>query len=140
MAQKIVVDSSVIVKWLNTTDENNLEEADKLLSDALKNNIEIFAPELAKYEVGNVLLYGKKLSPKETEIPFHVLFVSPTQFIPQSEELAKETFKIASDLGITCYDASFLSVAQQLGASLVTDNIKHQGKTKKIKVVCLKDY
>src|SRR3989344_2177020 len=98
MVPKIVVDSSVIVKWLNITDENDLVKADKILSDALKNKIELLAPELAKYEVGNVLLFSKKLSPKETEIPFHALFVSPIQFVSQSEELAKETFKIADDL------------------------------------------
>jgi len=44
MVQKIVVDSSVMVKWLNTTDEKNLAEADKVFSDSLKNKIEIFAP------------------------------------------------------------------------------------------------
>lgn len=140
MVQKIVVDSSVIVKWLNTTDEKNLIKADKILSDALKNKIELFAPELAKYELGNVLLFSKKLTPEETEIPFHALFVSPIQFIPQSEELAKETFKIADSAGITYYDASFLSLAEQVGALLVTDNIKHQGKSIRVRVIPLQDY
>ena len=64
---KLVVDSSVIVKWLNATDEQNLEEADQILADAIKDNVELIAPELAKYEIGNVLLLKKKLS---TEEPF----------------------------------------------------------------------
>lgn len=140
MPNKIVVDSSVIVKWFNTKDEENLIDADKLLADALKGDIELLAPELAKYEVGNVLLFSKKLLPKETIIPFHAFFASPIQFIPQSEELAKETYEIAFNLGITYYDASFLSVAKQYNATLVTDNTKHQGKASDIKVVSLKDY
>ncbi len=53
---------------------------------------------------------------------------------------AESTYKIGQELNITYYDASFLSVAQQLGASLVTDNIKHQGKSTKVKVIPLKDY
>lgn len=140
MSQKIVVDSSVIVKWLNTIDESDLVSADAVLSDALKSKIELFAPELARYEIGNVLLLRKKLSPKEVEIPLHAFFVFPIKFIPQSEELAKETYRLAFDLKITYYDASFLSLAKQEDAVLITDNIKHQGRTKKIKVICLKDY
>lgn len=142
MVKKLVLDSSIIVKWLNSQDEKNLEKSDKILADALKNEIELLAPELAKYEVGNVLLCRKKLSSSDIEIPLHTLFVSPIQFIPESEELAKETYNIATSLGITYYDASFISLAKRLDATLVTDNIKHQGKAKdpKIKVISLKDY
>lgn len=140
MVKKLVVDSSVIVKWLNTTDEKNLEKSDKLLADALESQVELLAPELAKYEVGNVLLFSKKLSPQDMEIPLHALYVSPIQFIAESEELAKETFDLAFKLGITYYDASFIALAKQENASLVTDNPKHQGKTRKVQVIPLKDY
>lgn len=136
----VVADSSVIVKWINTNDEKNLLAADRILKDARDHKIQLLAPELAKYEVGNTLLYSKRISPGEAQIPFHVLFVSPIQFVPQSEKLAKETFELASSLGITYYDASFLSLAKQYNAVLVTENIKHQGKKSDVKVVALKDY
>ncbi len=51
-----------------------------------------------------------------------------------------ETYKIAQETNITYYDASFMSLAKQLNATLVTDNIKHQGKATDIKVISLKDY
>lgn len=140
MVKKVVVDSSVIVKWLNATNEQDLEKSDQLLADALEGKIKLLAPELAKYEVGNVFLFSKKLSPQDLEIPLHTLFVSPIQFISESEELAKETYILAFNLGITYYDASFLSLAKQYNATLVTDNIKHQGKASDIKVISLKDY
>lgn len=140
MVKKVVVDSSVIVKWLNVTDEKDLEKSDKLLTDALEGKVELLAPELSKYEVGNVLLLGKKLSPQDLKIPLHTLFVSPIQFISESEELAKETYILAFGLGITYYDASFLSLAKAYNATLVTDNIKHQGKASGIKAISLKDY
>lgn len=140
MVKKVVVDSSVIVKWLNTTDEESLEQSDRILADALEDKIKLLAPELAKYEVGNVLLFSKKLLPKDLEIPLHTLFVSPVQFISESEESARETYTLAFDLGVTYYDASFLSLAKQYGATLVTDNVKHQGKTSDIKVISLKEY
>lgn len=135
-----VVDSSIIVKWLNSVDELNLKEADNLLSDALDGKIALIAPELAKYEVGNVLLLKKKLSGEEFEIPLRTLFTVPVKFIPQSELLARETFSVAHQTGVTYYDASFMSLAKLYNATLVTENPKHQGKSKKVKTSSLRDY
>ncbi|OGE26086.1 hypothetical protein A3C26_00005 [Candidatus Daviesbacteria bacterium RIFCSPHIGHO2_02_FULL_39_12] len=42
----LVVDSSVIVKWINQTKEENIEKADEILQSALDGNIELVAPEL----------------------------------------------------------------------------------------------
>ena len=140
MALKLILDSSVIIKLLNSTDEENLEEADKILADALEGKVELIAPELAKYEVGNVLLLSKKLSLKKAAIPIHALFAFPIEFITESEDLARETFSLAESLKITYYDASFLSLTKQYGAILITENIKHQGKSSKIKVIPLAKY
>ncbi len=136
----LVIDSSVIVKWLNATDEQNIEEADKILAKALKGEIELITPELAKYEIGNVLLLKKKLPPNEIDLSIHALYSYPIQFISETENLARETYDLASALKITYYDASFLSLTKRYGATLVTENIKHQGKDPGIKVISLKDY
>ena len=126
MALKLILDSSVIIKLLNSTDEENLEEADKILADALEGKVALIAPELANYEVGNVLLLSKKLSLKKPAIPIHALFAFPIEFITEYEDLARETFSLAESLKITYYDASFLSLTKQYGAILITENIKHQ--------------
>ena len=138
--QKVIIDSSVILKWLSNDNEKYIDVADKILQDAQKGKIELLAPELAKYEVGNVLLYSKKLSPKQARIIFNKFYNLPLSFILESEKLANETYNIASKLEITYYDASFLSLAKQHEAILVTENIKHQGKTAEIKVISLADY
>lgn len=136
----IVIDSSVIIKWLSQDNENLLEEADKILKDVQREHIVLFAPELAKYEVGNVLLFSKNLSPEQAKIVLAKLYNLPLSFVSESEELANQTYTIASDCGITYYDASFISLAKQYGATLITDNIKHQRKDPSIKVIALKDY
>ncbi len=136
----LVIDSSVIIKWLNDTDERNTAEADRILADAIKQKVDLIAPELAKYEIGNVLLLKKKLPPEEIDIILHALYSYPIQFIPESEKLANDTFSIGSELGITYYDAAFISLAKQFEATLITENIKHQGKATDIKVVSLSDY
>ncbi|MBU3979235.1 type II toxin-antitoxin system VapC family toxin [Patescibacteria group bacterium] len=136
----MVIDSSVIVKWLNQKDEENMGKADQILQDTRVGKIELIAPELAKYEVGNVLLKGKQLTPQEADISVETMYALPITFITDSRDLSREAFLIAYNYGITYYDASFLSLAKLYNATLVTANAKHQGRAKDIDVVSLRDY
>ncbi len=136
----LVIDTSVFVKWINKNREENLEIADKILQDVKAGQIELIAPELVKYEVGNVLLKGKQLTPQQAYISIGTAYSIPVTFIPESEESARETFSLAYEHGVTYYDASFLSLAKQYNAILVTDNIKDQSKKADIQVISLKDY
>lgn len=138
--QKLVIDSSVIVKWLNRQDEERLAQADKIMRDAQAKEAILLAPELAKYEVGNALLLRKRLSAADARITMDVLLNLPIQFVTQSPELSHQTYAIARETNTTYYDATFMALAQQEDAVLVTDNIKHQGKATDIHVTALKDY
>lgn len=138
--QKLVIDSSVIVKWLNQQDEERLVQADKILKDTEEDRVTLLVPELAKYEIGNALLIRKKLSINEAVITFNTLFTFPIQFVVLSEDLAHETYKIAQEANITYYDASFIALAKQENAKLITDNPKHQAKLASILVKPLAEY
>jgi len=140
MNQKTVVDSSVIIKWLNTDNEQNLEEADLLLHQAKEGKIELVAPELAKYEVGNVLLKGKQLTPQQAMTSLGTVYSLPLTYIPDSKELSKDSYSLAYKAGITYYDASFVSLANSLGASLVTANPKHQAVSGSVDVIPIQDF
>lgn len=139
MKTTLIIDSSVIVKWLNQTKETNIEQADRIIKEATAGNITLYAPELAKYEVGNVLI-KKGVTPTNVASLFTILYSLPIIFVAESSEIAQDTFSLAYELGITYYDASFLAVAKQYDALLVTENVKHQGKSSEVKVVALKDY
>ena len=136
----VVTDTSVIIKWLNQDNEKYLGQADKILMDVQKGEVLLIAPELAKYEVGNVLLIGKKLSFEQAGVVLKQFYNLPISFIEESGITAAETFKLAADLGVTYYDASFMTIAKQYNATLVTENIKHQGKLKEIKLLPIQDY
>lgn len=138
--KRIVVDSSVIVKWLNQQDEQHLAQADEILSDTRENRAILLAPELAKYEVSNALLLKKELSVKDADTIFQLLFSLPIQFIAETKELASDTYRIAQESEITYYDACFIALAKRESAELVTDNPKHQGRTKAVGVKSLEDY
>ncbi|OGD96015.1 hypothetical protein A3A48_00050 [Candidatus Curtissbacteria bacterium RIFCSPLOWO2_01_FULL_37_9] len=138
--KKLVIDSSVIVKWLSQQDEDHIIQANKVLNDVKKGKIELFAPELAKYEVANAILTGKGIMPSNVKISLATLFSAPIQFVSETIELAESSYKFAYESGITYYDASFASLANLLDAPLVTDNPKHQAKVKGIETIPLKDY
>lgn len=137
--KSIVVDSSVTVKWINQIDEERVDQADKLLLDAQAGTISLLAPELSKYEIGNALL-KKKLDLPQAYESLETVYQLPINFISETEDLARQTFKIAQQENITYYDASFMALAKQENAILVTDNPKHQGKTKEIEVRPLQEY
>lgn len=135
----VVVDSSVSVKWINQIDEKLLDQANKVLKEAQAGSISLLAPELSKYEIGNALL-KKGLDLPQAYESLGTVYQLPVTFVPESEELAKQTYDIAAVTTMTYYDASFVALAQQEKAILVTDNPKHQGLTKSIEVIPLKDY
>lgn len=136
----LVIDTSVFIKWLNQDNEQYLENADKILQDVKNGRAEVVIPELIKYEIGNVLLKGKQLTPEQAYISLGTAYSLPVTFVTESEQQAKETYYLAHNLGVSYCDASFMSLAKQYNATLVTDNIKHQGKDPEINVTALKDY
>ncbi|OGM32491.1 hypothetical protein A2803_03420 [Candidatus Woesebacteria bacterium RIFCSPHIGHO2_01_FULL_44_21] len=115
MPKYIAVDSSVIIKWLNSDSEDNLDKADALLK-------------------------SKQLAVNKAKTVLEKFYNLPILYVNESQKLAQSTYEFASKFGLTYYDASFISLASQFGAILVTDNIKHQGKVKEVKVVELKNY
>jgi len=141
MKKKIlVIDSSVMVKWINSQNEDNLEKADQIRHDARLEKVELIAPELAKYEVGNVLLKGKQLTPQQAMTSLGTVYSLPLTYIPDSEELSQTSYSLAYKAGITYYDASFVSLANSLEASLVTANPKHQAVSGSVNVIPIQDF
>ena len=141
----IVADSSVLVKWVTRENEQDLVQSDQILKDVQNGKINIIAPELAKYEIGNSIL-KKSLQLWEAFHSLGTIYSSPVQFVPETEDLAATTYQIAqetrsaSDKNFTYYDASFAALAKQENVVLVTANPKHQKKISGVKVLSLRDY
>ena len=138
---KLVLDSSVLVKWVTSNNEELVKEARDILRFTQKQKVKIFVPELTKFEVGNAL-WKKDIVYSEAAFDLELFYHFPIEFVSWNKELAKRTLAIAIHEKITYYDASFIALAEDLKATLVTDNPKHQKKSlaSKIKVVALKEY
>lgn len=139
-AKKLILDSSVIVKWVSSQDEEYLDQADQILRHAQTGKCELYTSELSRFEVANALLKGKGLELPQAKAALVTLYRLPIVFLSETEELAVDAYKLGYRLGITYYDAVFLSIAKKLRTALVTDNIKHQGKATEIKVIPLAEY
>lgn len=137
--QKVVVDSSVIVKWLNQENESLIEQSEKVLIDIQSGSISAIAPQLSRWEIGNALL-KKRLDLEQAIEVLAFAYRLPVNFISETKTLAWETYKLAQDASITYYDAAFAALAKQANAILLTDNPKHQAKVKSVKVIPLKNY
>lgn len=140
MKKKIlVIDTSVMVKWANSQDEEDLDQANRILEDIHDNKVKLLSTELAKYEIGNALLY-KNMELPQTKAALGVIYALPIDFVPLSKEAAEETLTIAKSHKITYYDAAFISLAKDKNATLVTANPKHQRPLPGLKVTNLRDY
>lgn len=141
MRERLVIDSSVVVKWLNRDKENQLVQSDKLLLDLSSGSKSADCPELVKYEIGNALLLGKKLLLEQFLLATEAFFALPIGFIPFSYELVTETYRLAQRFKLTFYDAAFLALAKKEEATLITANPKHQQISQKdIPVISLENY
>ena len=135
-----VVDTSIVVKWFNTKDENFVSQAQRLLHDAQLEEISLFTPDLAVYELSNALLKGKKLAAAEVYEGFTKLLALPVAIVSYSTAIVLRAASFAEQYNLSVYDATFLAFAAIKRCPLITENVRHQGIVKEIEVMHIKDY
>jgi len=133
--QRYVVDASVMIKWI-LGDERELdqEKAFELLQSWVRGCSEIYAPSLWQYEVGNFL--GREV-PDEAEEKMTLLINLNVGSVLLSDAIIRRCFIWMQEDKITFYDASYLAVAHEIGADLVTADIKFVSKMQKRGRICL---
>lgn len=137
---KIVVDSGVAIKWLNKNKEDDLDNADSLLTDVKNGKVEIIAPELMKYEIGKILFTNKRLSQLESKLVLNTFFHLPIRYISLDWEMAKEAHAIASAYQLSYITSIYLATAERENAKFITIKSSENIIASGIKIVVLKDY
>jgi predicted nucleic acid-binding protein len=120
MAAKIVVDTSVLIKWFKTRDEDLLKEARTLLREVETRPVEVHVPALLLYEVGNILLLKTGLKGAALDDAITHLESLPFIVAPPATPLLKRAARLGRELVLTFYDASFLALAIELDCPYVT--------------------
>jgi predicted nucleic acid-binding protein len=119
-----VLDSSVTLAWL-LPDEGT--EATDALADRLQDDYAL-VPAIWSLEVGNALLIASRrgrIKPDELDQMATALGSLPIEVEPPAGGRAVPGMvRLAADLGLTTYDASYLELAQRRGLPLATLDTK----------------
>lgn len=141
---KVILDTSVVVKWFFKENEKNAKNADLILQKYFKNEIRIIAPELLLFELTNTI---NNKSSKNKDLQFKIIdkiFDMGIVFYI-NKEILKSALKIAFDTNESVYDCIFIATAEYFGGEFVTDDKKlyenyNKYSHKKIKIILLKEY
>lgn len=117
---EIVVDTSVVVKWY--IPEQDHKQARALRDEYLDGKFDLVAPALMPFEAINALRYsghydGSRLEEASKSLPEYGIDLVPFSKIGPVAE-------IATTLGITVYDASYIALAQKLNTKVYTADEK----------------
>jgi predicted nucleic acid-binding protein len=130
MAARIVVDTSVFIKWMKTRDEELVKEARLLLAEVEAGRVDVHVPALLLYEVGNILLLKSRLSAADLARAIERLEVMPFKIAPPATPLLKRAARVGRRFGVTFYDASFVALALELDCPFVTADHGLYGRTR----------
>ena len=120
MASKIVVDTSVLIKWIKRQDEELVSEARRLLDRIERTPLEVAVPALLLYEIGNVFLTKTRLDSDALGRAIDQISAFPMVIADPRSDLLRRTARLGRELRLTFYDASFLALAEDLDCDFVT--------------------
>jgi predicted nucleic acid-binding protein len=120
LASKIVVDTSVLIKWIKTRDEELRREALELLGVIQRRALEVTVPALLLYELGNLLLLKTRLDSNSIGAAIEHVLHLPVAVTNPEPGVLRRTARMGRDLKLTFYDASFLALAEELDCVFVT--------------------
>ena len=119
--EALVVDTSVIVKWYALPREPDFERAKTLLLDHARQRCRLHIPQLALYELGNVLLqFGNGLKRHQPLGHLADAFTLDLSIHALTAPRALMAFELAHAFNVSFYDACFVALAQELNIPLVS--------------------
>jgi len=137
-----VVDASVAVRFLLVEDLS--EKAAKVLEDFLAGAVDLVAPELIVYEVGNALWRAVRMGfigeedAKQKFLKFLRLRISGVRL---GEGDLVEVLRWAAENDATYYDAAYVVASRVARAALLTaDDLLYERARREVEVVHLREY
>jgi predicted nucleic acid-binding protein len=121
--ENIVVDTSVIIKWFFSDSEENAATAHNILKKFLANEIGIITPEIALFELADVVK-NKIKSENNGMIGMEIIdrIYNLGIVFKVTKQVLKDAFNVA--LAINVYDCLFIATAEHFKAKFITDDKK----------------
>jgi len=123
--ENIVVDTSVIIKWFFTDNEENAQASHLMLKRFIDKEIGIITPEIALFELANVVKNKIKTENNEMigmEIIDRIYNLGIVFVV--TKQILKDAFNIALAINESVYDCLFIATAEHFKAKFITDDKK----------------
>jgi predicted nucleic acid-binding protein len=132
---RFVVDASVILKWvIGKNQEPDQAQAGSLLQSWGKGRLELLAPTLWQFEVGNFL--GREYPQEAVSLMKSLLDLKISE-VPITEAVCQRCFDWMKKHKVTFYDAAYLSAAIEVKGRLITADAKFLHKMGRMEAICL---
>ncbi len=141
LKRKYILDSSVVIKWYYSDNEEDLEQANYFFNNPKKNYDVIVAPDLLIYELLNFFKSKSEMSEDRIYTILNEIY-NTIMVLGIGNILFKKAFKIARDNGVTIYDGIYISLSEELNIPFITADRKLHALTEKLnyRIIPLKDF
>jgi predicted nucleic acid-binding protein len=130
-----VLDASVVLKWF-VQEEDNIK-ADLIRQKHIEGADQIVVPDLLLYEVANALRFHPDFSSREIKQAIDTLFDIELEIITPTSSLLSKAIDIAKGQNVSCYDAAYLALAEELHSIFITADQKFVGRlSDRYKSIC----
>ena len=114
--REVVLDSSVILKWFTTVEEEHQEEARAFQAAFADGRLRVVAPSVVMLELLNAAARGWRWTAEQlAEMAGDLATLRFDLVDPPLVDVARWAAE-----GLSAYDAAFVAVAEAMGAELVT--------------------
>ena len=134
----IVVDASVAIKWYSI--EQHTDKALAMREDYARQKIDLVAPYLLLYEVGNALRYNTDFGLEDVRSALRDLLAMQINFRMLDERMCEDAVELAYMLGLTFYDVSYVVLSRVEKCPLYTADDRLLSKAGDEMVTHLEDY
>lgn len=117
---RLLIDTSVLIKWFHSEGENELEAARAIRSAHVSGEVQAHMIDLAVYEVGNVLSRALHWDAADVVDQLEDLAVIMGPPIVLDPAMLRSAATLAGTHGLSFYDACWAAAARELAISLIS--------------------
>ena len=117
---RLLIDTSVLIKWFHGDGESELQQARALRSAHVAGELDAHIIELASYEIGNVLIRALHWSPDDVADQLDDLQAILGPPLVMADTWLRRAATLAYTHTLSFYDASWAATALELGMPLIS--------------------
>lgn len=124
MGKILVLDASVIYKWLVDEPGEDTRKARILRDEYVAGKREVLAPTLLFVELGNIFTWKSSLTISDLRIAWSLLLRYKLPISPFDASFIEEVMVVARTYTISLYDAVYVALAQSKQGEMITADKK----------------